>query len=158
MNALLTRFAAAIIHIGLSISNTAARGRGGQGLSGQRLQIYGLRTQPNHPKPTLSFLLSANPANARFVIGDNAPADSGGAADLEEGETMLYGGGSRIHLKANGDIELYPAGDVRVVGDLHATGDITAQRGGDTISLTGHRHEQQSDSDGDHQQTTQPPS
>lgn len=50
--------------------------------------------------------------------------------DLEEGEVLVYqpATGARIHLKANGDIELTPAasGDVRVTGDLLVAGGIQA--------------------------------
>ena len=128
---LIARVISSIFHFGKRVSDTAATGRSGARLSGVRLQPFGIITNPPKGSPVFAFCEHGNLAEARFVItGDANPPQP-----VQEGETLIYGGGSTILLKTNGDIEIRPAGDVKVIG-----GDVIA----DGVSLKSHTHPQNS--------------
>ena len=127
------------------VSETAAAGRGGRQTIGRRIQEWGFANNPPLGSPVVAICEFADSAQAFYIVTGNR---AGPPLQLAEGETLVYGGGSTILLKATGDIEIRPAGDVKVIG-----GDVVA----DGISLKHHTHSQPADSDGDNQSDTAPP-
>ena len=117
------------------VSETAAAGRGGRKVRGRRIQEWGFANNPPPGSPIVAVCEFADSAQAFYIVTGNR---AGPPLQLAEGETLVYGGDSTILLKASGDIEIHPAGDVKVIG-----GDVIA----DGISLKNHTHRQ---NDGNH--------
>ena len=136
------------------VSNLFSRGTVKATDDSKKLQILqvGLlaeetRADIERPQP-YGFTSSAKDGAEAFVIFVNGQRDHGLAIcvedrryrikNLDSGEVAVYDAtGSKIVLKANGDIQLVPSsGKVKVTGDLEATGDVKAG----AISLKNHTH------------------
>lgn len=100
----------------------------------QRLQEYGFTSVPLKGAEMLVVFLGGNRDNPAVIsVFDKRHRSKNG---LEEGEVAIYHhAGNFIHLKNDGTIEITASdgvdinGDVRVVGDIEATGDITDKNG-----------------------------
>lgn len=107
----------------------------------EHFEGYGLTAKP----------LAGAEVGVVFVGGRRDHGLAFGAVDrryriksLESGEVAVYNHtGAKIVMKANGDIEATPGtgGKFKVMGDVEASGDVTAGAGGVTpVSLQGHAH------------------
>lgn len=102
----------------------------------ENLQQFGFASNPDDGAECI-VVFPGGDRSAGFVV---ATGDRRYRVKVAKGEVALYDKtGSKVLLKANGDIELTPSsGVVKVTGDLEATGDVKAG----TISLQQHGHSQ----------------
>jgi phage gp45-like len=101
-----------------------------------RAQNYGFTSVPKKGAEAVVLRLGANSDQTLVIAVDDRKYRLKGLAD---GEVAMFDcTGSKMVMKANGDIEATPSsGTFKITGDLAVSGDVTANG----VSLENHQHE-----------------
>lgn len=90
----------------------------------ERLQNYGFTSHPEDGAEVVAACVGGRRDHAVVIAVDDRRYRIG---NLEKGEVLVYSKtGSKVLLKANGDIEVTPSsGKTELISDLHVTGALT---------------------------------
>lgn len=100
------------------------------------LQQFGFSSRPKGDVEGVALFVGGSRDNGVVV------ATKGDFPELEEGEVMVHSPfGSSIKLKKDGSVELVTSSNkFRFVGDVEATGEITAMKDTTPVKMTTHIH------------------